>query len=82
MPYRINNTSAMSSISFSTSAGGGFYGVSAVNTIQSEILQTIESGSMCGAPVKMCNICNMGREVIFFMTSAGLTPGQGVLSYK
>ena len=30
--YRINNASAISRISFSTSAGGAFYGVSAVNT--------------------------------------------------
>lgn len=77
--YRINNASAMSSISFSTSAGGGFYGVSAVNT------NTVGNSAdyrikvpYAGAPVKCAiYIAPMGREVIFFMTSAGLTPGQG-----
>ena len=77
--YRINNASAMSSISFSTSAGGGFYGVSAVNT------NTVGNSAdyrikvpYAGAPVKCAlYVAPMGREVIFFMTSAGLTPGQG-----
>lgn len=77
--YRINNASAMSSISFSTSAGGVFYGVSAVNT------NTVGNSAdyrikvpYAGAPVKCAiYIAPMGREVIFFMTSAGLTPGQG-----
>lgn len=77
--YRINNASAMSSINFSTSAGGGFYGVSAVNTKSAGNSADYRIRvPYAGAPVK-CTlyVAPMGREVIFFMTSAGLTPGQG-----
>lgn len=77
--YRINNASAMSSISFSTSAGGGFYGVSAVNTKSAGNYADYRIRvPYAGAPVKCAlYVAPMGREVIFFMTSAGLTPGQG-----
>ena len=77
--YRINNASAMSSISFSTSAGGGFYGVSAVNTKSAGNSADYRIRvPYAGAPVKCAlYVAPMGREVIFFMTSAGLTPGQG-----
>ena len=77
--YRINNASAMSSISFSTSAGGGFYGVSAVNTKSAGNYADYRIRvPYAGAPVKCALYVEpMGREVIFFMTSAGLTPGQG-----
>ena len=77
--YRINNASAMSSINFSTSAGGGFYGVSAVNTKSAGNSADYRIRvPYAGAPVKCAlYVAPMGREVIFFMTSAGLTPGQG-----
>ena len=77
--YRINNASAISRISFSTSAGGAFYGVSAVNTKSAGNYADYRiKVPYAGAPVR-CSVyvAPMGREVIFFMTSAGLTPGQG-----
>ena len=65
--YRINNASAMSSISFSTSAGGGFYGVSAVNTKSAGNSADYRIRvPYAGAPVKCAlYVAPMGREVIF-----------------
>lgn len=77
--FRLNNISAMSNISFSTSSGGAFYAVSAVNTNSAGNYADFRLQlPYVGAPVRCSmRVIPMGRDVVFFMTSSGLTPGQG-----